>query len=318
MAGEAPVRRQSKKWTDEEHNILVNMTNVTLAYEEEFPDRSVSWEEHWDNVSQRLDEKGFDRTPLACRVYYRRLLEQSPSGEATKLEASTISVKSGVRSAAKSFPEAYGKIRGKTEESDELQSEEGNDKAQRFGGRANVYTDAEHENFLRLLTARRDLEKEENITPLYGEDLWKVIVVQHQASGFSRTWRAAAEYWRGKGRVRSGFDERPGGNNSLPASQGEPQETFQPKLQPRLRKSTGSLPTPQPDISNTPPPSLRGRGFRFSDEQRAMLLTDAQLNGWYPNKDRILRLCKLVDREEFSVRVSNLSYSAYRNRTNRL
>lgn len=65
----------SLRWSDEEHNLLVQRTNYQLQLEEEDESMIVSWKEHWEQLSARLAMRGYNRTPGACRNHWKRSTE---------------------------------------------------------------------------------------------------------------------------------------------------------------------------------------------------------------------------------------------------
>jgi hypothetical protein len=65
----------SLRWSDEEHDLLLQMTNHQLKLEGEDESMTVSWKKHWEQLSSRLQENGFNRTPGACRRHWKRGME---------------------------------------------------------------------------------------------------------------------------------------------------------------------------------------------------------------------------------------------------
>jgi len=63
------------RWTDQEHNILVQMTNDQLALERKDKSKVIPWSRHWENISTRLREHGYSRTGPACQGYWKRTVE---------------------------------------------------------------------------------------------------------------------------------------------------------------------------------------------------------------------------------------------------
>ena len=72
---ENPMQKKFPPWSDEEHNILVEMTNEQIELEAKDPSRVISWPEHWANVTESLRKHGYSRTEGACRTFSRRLME---------------------------------------------------------------------------------------------------------------------------------------------------------------------------------------------------------------------------------------------------
>jgi hypothetical protein len=60
------------RWSDEEHEILVELTNEQLDLEKKDESKVIPWARHWINVSERLHKKGFSRTSAACLGYWKR------------------------------------------------------------------------------------------------------------------------------------------------------------------------------------------------------------------------------------------------------
>jgi hypothetical protein len=61
-------------WSDDEHNLLVQMTNDQLRLEGQDSSTIISWNFHWKRVALRLREAEFSRTAGACREYWKRQL----------------------------------------------------------------------------------------------------------------------------------------------------------------------------------------------------------------------------------------------------
>ena len=61
-------------WSNKEHNILVDLTNKRLDLEKKDESRVIPWARHWINVSERLGEKGYSKTPAACIGHWRRVV----------------------------------------------------------------------------------------------------------------------------------------------------------------------------------------------------------------------------------------------------
>jgi hypothetical protein len=71
----------SFRWTDEEHDLLVELTNKQLALEGQDRTNVVSWKKHWDNVSSQLRKFNYNRTPNACDGYFKRTLGAQKANE---------------------------------------------------------------------------------------------------------------------------------------------------------------------------------------------------------------------------------------------
>ena len=71
----------SSRWTDEEHNILVEATDTQIALETKDKSLEVPWPKHWQHVSSKLQDCGYSRTPGACQIYWRRIREQQEANE---------------------------------------------------------------------------------------------------------------------------------------------------------------------------------------------------------------------------------------------
>jgi hypothetical protein len=63
-------------WSDEEHNILVQRTNEQIELEAKDSSKTISWAQHFRNVSLCLSEHGFSRSKNACQTYYWRRVIQ--------------------------------------------------------------------------------------------------------------------------------------------------------------------------------------------------------------------------------------------------
>jgi hypothetical protein len=68
-------------WSDEEHDLPVQMTNDQIELEERDESMMISWTKHWKQVSSRLQEHGYSRTPNACRGYWKRGRELQKANE---------------------------------------------------------------------------------------------------------------------------------------------------------------------------------------------------------------------------------------------
>ena len=64
-----------RSWTDPECDILFQMTKAQIALEREDSSHVISWSNHWQNVSFFLKGRGYNRSPGACQIYWRRSQE---------------------------------------------------------------------------------------------------------------------------------------------------------------------------------------------------------------------------------------------------
>ncbi|KAH7346153.1 hypothetical protein BKA65DRAFT_272310 [Rhexocercosporidium sp. MPI-PUGE-AT-0058] len=69
------------RWTDEEHQILVQLTNDQIELESQDHTQEISWAEHWRKVSVQLQESGYSRTNTACQSYWKRVVETQKANE---------------------------------------------------------------------------------------------------------------------------------------------------------------------------------------------------------------------------------------------
>ncbi|KAL5319076.1 hypothetical protein ACEPPN_014146 [Leptodophora sp. 'Broadleaf-Isolate-01'] len=69
------------RWTDEEHQILVQLTNDQIELESQDHTQEISWAEHWRKVSAQLQESGYNRTNTACQSYWKRVVETQKANE---------------------------------------------------------------------------------------------------------------------------------------------------------------------------------------------------------------------------------------------
>jgi hypothetical protein len=81
MCPARPKATPSFRWTDEEHGLLVKLTNEQLALERQDRTNTVSWKKHWHNVSSQLRNSGYNRTPTACDGYFKRTLGAQKANE---------------------------------------------------------------------------------------------------------------------------------------------------------------------------------------------------------------------------------------------
>jgi hypothetical protein len=71
----------ASRWSDEEHDILVDLTNEQLELEKKDASKVIPWAKHWTNVSDRLHRKGHSRTSAACLGYWKRTLGAQKANE---------------------------------------------------------------------------------------------------------------------------------------------------------------------------------------------------------------------------------------------
>jgi hypothetical protein len=65
------------RWSQDEIDILVQMTNDQLELEAQDASMMISWNQHWKKVSSRLAANGFNRSSTACRGIWKRGVEAS-------------------------------------------------------------------------------------------------------------------------------------------------------------------------------------------------------------------------------------------------
>jgi len=70
------------RWTEEEHRILVQLTEAQVALETKQPSKTLSWSKHWERVSAQLKEQGYNRTPAACGLHWKRNPDSQRATEA--------------------------------------------------------------------------------------------------------------------------------------------------------------------------------------------------------------------------------------------
>jgi hypothetical protein len=71
----------ASRWSDEEHDILVDLTNEQLELEKKDESKVIPWIKHWINVSERLHKKGYSRTSAACLGYWKRTVGAQKANE---------------------------------------------------------------------------------------------------------------------------------------------------------------------------------------------------------------------------------------------
>jgi hypothetical protein len=71
----------ASRWSDEEHDILVDLTNEQLELEKKDETKVIPWARHWINVSERLHKKGYSRTSAACLGYWKRTVGAQKANE---------------------------------------------------------------------------------------------------------------------------------------------------------------------------------------------------------------------------------------------
>ncbi len=69
------------RWTDEEHEILVKLTNDQIELESQDHTQEISWAAHWRKVSSQLHDHGYNRTNTACQSYWKRVVETQKANE---------------------------------------------------------------------------------------------------------------------------------------------------------------------------------------------------------------------------------------------
>jgi hypothetical protein len=77
----APGPAAASRWSDEEHDILVDLTNEQLELEKKDETKVIPWARHWINVSERLHKKGYSRTAAACLGYWKRTVGAQKANE---------------------------------------------------------------------------------------------------------------------------------------------------------------------------------------------------------------------------------------------
>jgi len=80
-ASAAASRAAASRWTDEEHDILVIATNKQIEIEAKDKSQEIPWSRHWQQVSLKLEEFGYIRTPPACNGYWKRTIESQKASE---------------------------------------------------------------------------------------------------------------------------------------------------------------------------------------------------------------------------------------------
>lgn len=69
------THKKGKAWSNVEHDILMQMTHDQLHLEAVDCSRTISWPDHWKNVSSFLKGHRYNRTASACRNYWTRIME---------------------------------------------------------------------------------------------------------------------------------------------------------------------------------------------------------------------------------------------------
>lgn len=69
------------RWTDEEHDILVQLTIDQLALEKQDRAAIIPWAKHWKRVSARLKEHKYNRSFTACLGYWKRCPESKKGND---------------------------------------------------------------------------------------------------------------------------------------------------------------------------------------------------------------------------------------------
>lgn len=68
----APSATALLKWSQEEIDVLLRMTNEQLELEAQDVSMVISWNQHWKKVSSKLKELGYSRSVTACRNTWTR------------------------------------------------------------------------------------------------------------------------------------------------------------------------------------------------------------------------------------------------------
>lgn len=158
------------RWTDEEHKILVQLTNDQIHLEHEDKSQEISWAgeltilrefclwhvtctdymflAHWRKVSAFLQEHGYNRTNTACQGYWKRVVESQKASDAA----------AGPR-----------------------------------------WDDTEHQTLLGMTEDQLALEKIDSSAVIPWPKHWKKVSLRLQDLGYERSANACAAYWLKKG-----------------------------------------------------------------------------------------------------------------------
>jgi hypothetical protein len=108
-AKEDLIYEKAHTWSRKERNILVQMTKKQIELEAEDHSRTISWNDHWANVSAYLTEKEYSRTQFACKTYWHRVAKFNAEGVDVRLGSPESSEAPG--SASNSLDDSYSSKR---------------------------------------------------------------------------------------------------------------------------------------------------------------------------------------------------------------
>lgn len=315
------------RWTDEEHEILVKLTNDQIELESQDHTQEISWAAHWRKVSSQLHDHGYNRTNTACQSYWKRVVETQKANE---------------EAAGPRWDDSEHQILlGMTE--DQLALEKADPTA--------VVPWPRHWKTVALRLQENGYSRTPNACAAYwlkvGYDFSVDFEPGHEmpkipkADGGVKPSESSIDDW-----VSSGSKEGDQEQQLQPDGPQEPKNfllsnavsDFTPTITPvpsekdasedeyhPLRRESsaghrstgdvlmGNIEEPSKSkLSQTPvkaesPPQPKSsgnpRGFRFNAEQRAYLETEAATNGAYPDSDKRIQLAHDLGVEEKTIRV---------------
>ncbi|KAL2059807.1 hypothetical protein VTL71DRAFT_10191 [Oculimacula yallundae] len=327
------------RWTDEEHQILVQLTNDQLELESHDHSQEISWAAHWRQVSVQLQESGYNRTNTACQSYWKRIVETQKANEEAAgprwddsehqillgMTEDQLALEKEDKSAVIPWPKHWKKVSLRLQESGYHRT--ANSCAAYWLKVGYDFSVDTHEPPERPMFPGDEVEStEENEHENVFQDEWQVEDEDgkdYEDEGGSEPNRAS---------VGESTSPTPQAEEAQPGDFPEPKHillsnatsVFTPTItpvpsekdysedesyQPRQREPTKSKMAQTPTKAESTPPKPRSpkvplkRGFRFTAEQREVLEAQAiRVNGCYPDGDRRMELAEELGVDEKTVR----------------
>ncbi|XMA17492.1 hypothetical protein WAI453_010283 [Rhynchosporium graminicola] len=258
------------RWDDQEHQILLGMTEDQLALEKEDPSAVIPWPKHWKKVSLRLQESGYHRTPNACAAYWLKV-GYDFSVDTYEPETSTFQKRFDVEHMAED------------EDSDADEDSDSYSLKRRERVRSRSHPElTERRRLAALVSTASQAEKPQDEKP-QPEELPepKNVLLSNAAPNFTPSITPAPS------------EKDPSDDESYNPRQREPTKS---KMSQMPTKAESTSPK-----SRSPKVPLR-RGFRFTGEQRIILEAEAAKFGTYPSVDRIKELARELKVKEKTIR----------------
>ncbi|KAG4439166.1 hypothetical protein IFR05_005365 [Cadophora sp. M221] len=312
------------RWTDEEHQILVQLTNDQIELESQDHTQEISWAEHWRKVSVQLHESGYNRTNTACQSYWKRVVETQKANEEAAgprwddsehqillgMTEDQLALEREDPSAVIPWPKHWKKV------SLHLQ-ENGYNRTQNACAAywLKVGYDFSVDNYEPAPEMPRVQKSDDAVEEVEVEIQVEVerpskpnqASVEDSTSTYSRDEELQPEELPEPKNILLSNATSIFTPSITPApSERDPSEDE--TYQPRQREPTKSKMSQTPTKAQSTPPKTRSpklplrRGFRFNAEQRAILEAQAAQYGPYPDSDRRFELARELSVEEKTIR----------------